>query len=565
VSSPTLTPPKSNPVVRAMPILDWLPHYQRSWLPFDLLAGLSVWALVVPQALAYANVVGVPAQYGLYTILGASVLYAVFAATRQVVTGPSASVAAVTAPVAALYVASTSPDYLATVIALTLCVGVVYVLLGVLRMGWISNFLAKAVLEGFIFAVGFGLIVDQLPKILGIPKADGSYWDVLVGVWTSLDETNRDTLVVGVVAVALLLLMRYLAPKLPRSFIVVLLGIVTATWLDLPAKGVAVVGEVPTGLPSLALPTGFSITEWLSLAVGALAIILVSYSESVATATDTAARHHVDFSPNQELTAQGAAWIGSSLVGGFPGCGSLSKTAVSESSGQKSQLAGITVAALTVLTLLFLAGMFSNLPQAVLGAVVIDAALGLIHFKVAARFRTTSPRDFSVFVATAIGLFFVGVVAGIFFGVIVSLLLLVARASRAPMRLMAYDRAHDVYVEADTHPDAVVDEKVLVVKVNGPLFFADAEPFHTGLLTLLGDGGATAVVLDLEATPHLDLDAADMLTKLNGQLADRGVRLLLAHADPTELEMLSRAGTLSAIGQENVHETVRAAVAAAMQ
>ena len=470
---------KPNALVRTMPIIDWLPQYKKSWLAPDLLAGLSVWALVVPQALAYAAVVGVPAQYGLYTILGASVLYAVFASTRQVVTGPSASVAAVTAPVAALYVASTSPDYLSTVIALTLCVGVVYVLLGVFRMGWVSNFLAKAVLEGFIFAVGFGLIVDQLPKILGIPKAEGSYWNVLVGVVKDLDLTNSATLAVGAVAVGLLLLMRFKAPKLPRSFIVVILGILAVSWLDLTAHGVEVVGKVPTGLPSLALPTGFSVSEWLSMAVGALAIILVSYSESIATATDTAARHKQEFSPDQELIAQGAAWVGSSLVGGFPGCGSLSKTAVSESSGQKTQLAGLTVAGLTVLTLLFLAGMFSNLPQAVLGAVVIDAALGLIHFKVAARFFATSRRDFLVFVATAIGLFFVGVVAGIVFGVVVSLLLLISRASKSPLRRMAYDPADQVYVEADTHPDATTPDGVLVVEVNGPLFFADAAPFRT--------------------------------------------------------------------------------------
>ena len=414
-----------------MPIFDWLPHYKRSWLRPDLLAGLSVWALVIPQALGYAEVIGVPPQYGLYTILGASVLYAVFASTRQVVTGPSASVAAVTAPVAALYVASTSPDYLTTVIALTVCVGVVYVLLGVLRMGWVSNFLAKAVLEGFIFAVGFGLIVDQLPKILGIPKAEGSYWDVLVGVVKDLGLTNAATLAVGAAAVGLLLLMRFTAPKLPRAFLVVVLGILAVSWLDLTAHGVEVVGEVPTGLPNLALPTGFSVSEWLSMAVGALAIILVSYSESIATATDTAARHRQEFAPDQELIAQGAAWVGSGLVGGFAGCGSLSKTAVAEGSGQKTQLAGLTVAGLTLLTLLFLAGLFSNLPQAVLGAVVIDAAIGLIHPKVAARFFKTHKADFFAFAGTAIGLFFVGVVTGIVLGILVSLTLLSgARRSR---------------------------------------------------------------------------------------------------------------------------------------
>ena len=554
---------RPNPIVRAMPIFEWLPHYDRAWLAPDLLAGLSVWALVVPQALAYAAVIGVPAQYGLYTILGASTLYAVFAATRQVVTGPSASVAAVTAPVAAVYVASTSPEYLPTVIVLTMCVGVVYLLLGVFRMGWISNFLAKSVLEGFVFAVGFGLIVDQLPKILGIPKADGSYWDVLVGVVKDVGSTNGTTLAVGAVAVGLLLLMRFKAPKVPRAFIVVILGILAASALDLTAHDVELVGNVPTGLPSIGLPTGFSIDRWLSMTVGALAIILVSYSESIANATESAARHHEEFNPDQELIGQGAAWVGSSLVGGFPGCGSLSKTAVSESAGQKTQLAGLSVAGLTVLTLLFLAGIFTNLPQAVLGAVVIDAALGLIHFDVAARFFAASRINFLVFAATAVGLFFVGVVAGIVFGVLLSLGLLVSQVSKSPLRRMAYDRANQVYVEADSHPDAATTDGVLVVEMNGPLFFADAAPFRAHLMELVSANDVTTVVLDLEATPTIDLDGADMLTKVHGQLADRGVRLLLTHVDAQESAVLDRAGTMDAVGEANLFQTVRAAVAAA--
>ncbi len=223
------------------------------------------------------------------------------------------------------------------------------------------------------------------------------------------------------------------------------------------------------------------------------------------------------------------------------------------------------MAGLTVLTLLFLAGMFSNLPQAVLGAVVIDAALGLIHFKVAARFFAASRRDFLVFAATALGLFFVGVVAGIVFGVVVSLLLLISRTSKSPLRRMAYDAADHVYVEADTHPDATTPDGVLVVEVNGPLFFADAAPFRADLLDLVSANDATTVVVDLESTPVIDLDGADMLTKVHGQLADRGVRLLLAHADAAELDMLRRAGTLDAIGEENVFETVRAAVNADRQ
>jgi MFS superfamily sulfate permease-like transporter len=467
----------------------------------------------------------------------------------------------VTAPVAALFVASTSPDYLSTVIALTMCVGVVYILLGALRMGWVSNFLAKAVLEGFIFAVGFGLIVDQLPKILGIPKAEGSYWEVLVGVARDADSTVRATLLVGVVAVGVLLVLRFVAPKAPRSFIAVLLGIAGASAFDLADHGVEVVGDVPTGFPSVALPTGFSIAEWLSLSVGALAIIVVSFSESIATATNTAARHKLEFSPDQELVAQGAAWVGSSLVGGFPGCGSLSKTAVAESSGQKTQLAGLSVAGLTVLTLLFLAGMFSNLPQAVLGAVVVDAALGLIHFDVVRHFLT-SRRDFGVFVVTAIGLFFVGVVAGIVLGVIVSMLLLVQQASRTPFRRMVFDPDNQVYVEADDQSEVTATDGVIVLDVNGPLFFADAGSFRAAIHQLVLEKGVHTIVVDLDATPVIDLDGADMLTKVHGELADIGVRLVLTHTDTTELELLRRAGTLTEIGVDNIFPTVRAAVAA---
>jgi MFS superfamily sulfate permease-like transporter len=240
-----------------------------------------------------------------------------------------------------------------------------------------------------------------------------------------------------------------------------------------------------------------------------------------------------------------------------------SKTAVSESSGQKTQLAGLTVAGLTVLTLLFLAGMFSNLPQAVLGAVVIDAALGLIHFKVAARFFAASRVDFLVFAATAVGLFFVGVVAGIVFGVVLSLVLLISRTSKSPLRRMAYDPSDQVYVEADTHPEATTLDGVLVVALNGPLFFADVAPFRSHLLDLVSANDVTTVVIDLAATPEIDLDGADMLTKVHGQLADRGVRILLAHADAVELDLLRRAGTMDVIGETNFFETVRAAVAAA--
>ena len=286
-----------------------------------------------------------------------------------------------------------------------------------------------------------------------------------MGVVKDFDLTNPATLVVGAAAVGLLLLMRFKAPKLPRAFIVVILGILAVSWFDLTEHGVEVVGDVPTGTSeSRACRRGFSVSEWLSMA----------WARSRSSSSATASRSPPPRIPRRDTGRNSLRTRSSSRRArpgsvhpwwaASPGCGSLSKTAVAEGSGQKTQLAGLTVAGLTVLTLLFLAGMFSNLPQAVLGAVVIDAALGLIHFKVAARFFVASRRDFLVFVGTAIGLFFVGVVAGIVFGVVVSLLLLISRTSKSPLRRMAYDPEDQVYVEADTHPDATTPDGVLVVK-----------------------------------------------------------------------------------------------------
>jgi MFS superfamily sulfate permease-like transporter len=234
---------------------------------------------------------------------------------------------------------------------------------------------------------------------------------------------------------------------------------------------------------------------------------------------------------------------------------------VADAAGQRTQMASLVNAVFILLTMLFLAGLFEDLASAVLGAVVIDAALGLIHFKVAKHFMV-SRRDFAIFVVTAFGLFFIGVVAGIVLGLIVSLLLLIQRASKTPFRRMAYDPADQVYVEADTNPDATTVDGVLVLKVNGPLFFADVESFRTALLNLVSTSDVTAVVIDLEATPEMDLDGADMLTEVHEKLTDRGIRLLLTHADEDELELMRRAGTMDAIGEHNLFPTVRAAVAA---
>jgi sulfate permease, SulP family len=549
-------------LARAIPIVDWLPHYRRAWLPRDLIAGVTVWAVLIPESIAYASIAGVPVQYGLYTALGAATVFALFTRTRQVITGPSGPIAAVAASVCTLIVAADSPKYLAAMVGLCVATAIVYLLLGVFRMGWVSNFLASPVLEGFVFAFGLGLIADQLHKLLGIPKVDGSYWEKLVGAVKDLPQTDLYTLAVGGTAVVLLLAMRSFAPRLPRAIIVVILGTIAVPLFGLKSHGVAVVGDLPSGLPSLTLPTGLSLEQWGGLLVGSLAVVFVGFSESIAAVSAMAAKHGGDFSTDQELVALGGAHVGSALLGGFPVSGSLSKTSVADGAGQKTQLSLLVVSALTVVTLLFLTGLFATLPEAVLGAIVIDAAVGLLHWRVPARFWVVGKRAFAVFVVTGIGLFFIGVVAGVIIGVVLSLLLLIAAASRSPVRRMAYDERERAWVEARSHPEAAEDEEVLVAAILGPLFFADAAACKARILRMARESGASVVVLDLGTTPEIDIDGADTLTKVAGQLRSNGVRLLLARVDGERLDLLRRAGTLKAIGDENLFVTVRDAVSA---
>ena len=544
-----------------VPILSWLPRYQPEWLRYDIVAALSVWALLVPQGIAYASIAGVPAQYGLYAALGSALAYGLFATAAQVVTGPSAAIAAVSASSVALWAAAGSSEWVTLTATLAVSAGVIYILLGLIRMGWVANFLSGAVLSGFVFGFGIGLIVDQTPKILGVPKAEGSYFQVLLGVIRTLPETHLLTLVVGAIAIALLLLMRRVAPRLPRTIIVVALGVVASTALGLGGRGVEIVGPIPTGLPTIVLPT-LSGVGLFELLFASLAVIFIGFSESLAAAKAQGAKHGYEIDSSQEMIAQGAANAASGLVGGFAVEGSLSKTAVADQAGQKTQLASLITGGLIILTVIFLAGLFESLPQAVLGAVVIDAGISLVKFEDLRHYRL-SRRDIAAFGATALAVFFVGVLAGVVAGVLVSLLLLIAAASRSPTRLMAFDRGENAYVHADRHPDAELTPGIVVAGIHGPLFFADAEDFRRSVVEFVRTQQPHTVVIDMRAVIMMDMDGDRMLSKLATELQGKDVKILLVNPGADNLNLMRQTGTLDEIGPENVHRTVRGAVAAA--
>jgi high affinity sulfate transporter 1 len=548
---------------RVFTILDWLPHYRSEWLRFDVIAALSVWALLVPQGIAYSSIAGVPAQYGLYAALGALIGYALFGTSGQVVTGPSAAIAAVSASVVALWATAGSSQWTAYTATLAVSAGLIYLLLGLLRMGWISHFLSGAVLAGFVFGFGFGLIVDQTPKILGIPKEHGSYWDVLVGVVKNISDTSLVTLAVGVLSILLLLAFRRFWPKLPRTIIVVVLGIVVSNLLSLEDHGVTIVGHIPDSLPSFVWPT-LPKVPLADVILGSLAIIFIGYSESLASAKEEGRKHDYEIDASQEMVGQGAANVASGLVGGYSVEGSLSKTTVADTAGQKTQLASLVCAGLILLTILLLSGFFTALPDAVLGAVVIDAGISLIKFK-EFRYYRLSTRDFAAFAATALVVFFGGVLAGVIAGVAIALLLLIVSASKTPTQQMAFDRKDNVYVHVIHHPEAELIPGILVVSVHGPLFFADADNFLDAVAQLVKSNSPHTVVVDLAAVGVMDMDGVRALSKLTQDLRGKHVTVLLVSVGKDHTQLLRETGTLDQIGAGNLYPTVRAAVASAQK
>ena len=545
------------------PILLWLPHYKPEWLRFDVIAALSVWALLVPQGIAYASIAGVPAQYGLYAALGSLLGYALFGTAGQVITGPSAAIAAVSASVIALWATSGSSEWIAYTATLAVSAGVVYLLLGWLKMGWVSHFLSGAVLGGFVFGFGIGLIVDQTPKILGVPKAEGSYFQVLIGAIKSLPETSIPTLIVGVSSILLLLLFRRFLPKLPRTIIVVVLGIIVSSLLGLADYGVSVVGTIPTGMPSIIWPS-MPPVSLTTLILGSLAIIFIGFSESLAAAKEEGSKYDYEIDASQEMVAQGMANTASGLLGGFSVEGSLSKTTVADLAGQKTQLASLITAGLILLTILFLAGFFTTLPQAVLGAVVIDAGISLVKIQELQHYRLNR-RDFAAFLATALVVFFIGVLAGVVAGVSLSLLLLIVSASRSPVRSMAYDKENNVFVYADRHPEAEFIPGFVVAGIHGPLFFADADNFRKSVIEMVEKDRPHSLVIDLGSVNMMDMDGDKMLSKLCKELRMKNVKVVLVRVGRHNLELLQKTGTLEAIGSQNIYDTARAAVSEAQK
>ena len=538
---------------------DWLDGYRRDWLAPDIIAGLTVWALLVPEAMAYASVAGVPVQFGLYAVPLSVLGYALFGSSRRLFVGPSSTVAALTASVVAPLAASGSDNYVVLVAVLSLMVGVLYVLLGLLRCGFIARFFAKPVLDGFIVGLGIFVAVGQLHKVVGIPSYSGDtarkFWDVIRNV----DDCDGATVAVGVGALALLFGLERVSTRIPGAIVVVALSLLVSVWADLSDHGVAVVGNVPIGFEFVSW-SGVSYDDVVAMIPGALGILLVGFAQSIAIAKalDKSSRGAVD--ANAEMIGYGAASLGSGLLQGYPLTGSLSKTAAATQAGARSPLAYLCSAVLVVATILFLASVFEQLPEAVLGAVVIHAVWGMIDFSSLRRLWAAKNMDFWLALASLIGVVVLGILPGLAVGVGLSLALFVHRLDHPRVARLGA-RPDGTFADLTSHPDAVELGDTVILRLEAPLIFANADAAADSIRRAAD--GARRVVLDMEAVYEIDSQGADTLTGLSTEMRSGGRQLVLARTHGAVRDALASLDAISIA--HTTYATVEQAVRASEQ
>jgi high affinity sulfate transporter 1 len=546
-----------------VPMIEWLPKYQKSWLRFDVIAALTVWALLVPEGMAYASIAGMPPETGLYAALLALVGYAIFGTSKHLNVGPSSTVAALSFAVVASLAVAGSDDFINLTITLALLTGLVLIISGLLRLGVLADFLSKPVLGGFVIGLAISIAVGQLDKVLGyeaeVPVLN--FIPDLLAIIRDLGMTHIPTLIVGVVSLALLFLMHKYTPKIPAAITVVFLAIILSAIFDFEAAGIHIVGEIPAGLPDLGLPTGITLEDILLLLPGAIAIALVAFAESVAAARSYATKYGYEINANQEMIALGTANLGSGLSQAFAVDGSLSRSAAGDGAGSKSQMASIFLAVFVFITVLFLTPLFRTLPEATLGAVVIHAVWHLIDFKKLQGYYHIKRIDFWAALVAMIGVLLLGILQGLILAIFLSLLGLLAAAKNPHSGVLGKAPDENVYHSLESFPEAETYPGLIIFRFDDQLFFANAPNFQQHVRDLVAaDPAVRWVLIDAESINDIDITGTDMLGELHDELAKANIQLHFARMKAHVHEIIRRAGLEEALGGDHFHPSVQAGV-----
>jgi len=542
---------------RLLPALSWLPSYRGDWLLPDVLAGLAVWAVMVPEGMAYAGIVGVPPIMGLYTIVLPLIAYALLGTSRLLVVGPDTATGLISALTVGAIAVQGTPDFNALTSTLAILIGAFFLLFGALRMGWVAAFIPTPVMRGFIEGLVCVTIIGQVPHLLGIEGASGNFFTKLWFVIRDLPEAALAPVLTGSLSLAGMLALRRLAPRLPAALVVAVAATVLVGLLGGEAAGVNVVGELPSGLPHLTLPR-FDLAVLQELAPGALAIVLVGYAEALGGAKAAAMQGGGDIDPNQELIAHGPANILSGLFGGFLVVGSLSKTSVAMAAGARSQLANLVAAVFCFLTLVLLTPLFRGMPHPALAAIVIAAMLHLSKPGYLRDLFARSRWEFALAATVIAGELVLGVPHGIALGVALSLLMLIYLTSHPQGAVLGQLPGEEAYRDVRRHPEATTFPGLLIWRIGGELFFASIGHLNEGLKAAVAANRPPAkhILLDADSMDFIDTSACDALLNSIKELQSQGITLAFARVRDEVRERMRLGGIEAIVGPTNFYERV---------
>lgn len=548
-----------------LPFLNWLPKYRPKDIPADLWSGLTVGVMLIPQGMAYAMIAGLPPVYGLYAALIPVIAYAFFGTSRHLGIGPVAMDSLLVAAGLGTLTITGPEQYLSLVILLALMVGGIQLVLGLLRMGFLVNFLSKPVVSGFISGAALIIVFSQLKNLFGTEGAGSSqFHKLLQNAYTNIPNIQVYDLLIGTAGIIIIIALKKWVPRIPAILIAVILGILVTYLFDLESLNVKVVGEIPAGLPGLLVPD-LRTADVIQLWPIALTLALVGYLEAISIGKGIEEKRNEDFmAPNQELVALGLSNIAGSFFQSYPVSASFSRSAVHSETGARSNLAGLISALLVAVTLLFLTPVFYYLPNAILASIIMVSVIRLIDIPYAKSLWAHRKDEFFIWIVTFGITLFIGIMPGILIGVLIALLLMVYRTSKPHFAVLAKIKGTEYYKNVDRFTDDIeLRDDLLIVRFDAQLYFGNSNYFKKELLRFIEKKGPglQVVILNAEAINYIDSTATLMLKKLIEKLDEMGLKMYVVGAIGPARDILSRSGIVGLLPKSHFFVRLNEAVA----
>ncbi|WP_165733925.1 SulP family inorganic anion transporter [Polaribacter sp. 20A6] len=537
-------------IKKIIPILEWLPNYNTSLFKGDLLAGITVGIILIPQGIAYALIAGLPPIYGLYCALMPQVMYAIFGSSRQVAIGPVAMDSLIVATGVSTLALAGSESYISIAILLALMVGAIQFLMGVFSLGFIVNFLSKPVITGFTSAVALIIGFNQFRNLFGVDFVQSDQLQYVVAdVFGRIIDFNHPTTIIGLISVVIIMILRKINKKIPSALIVVILGILILKFFGSSISGVSIVKDIPSGLPIFGIPE-FDIDLIRELLPIAFTLVMVGYLETISIGKSLEAKQdEYRIRPNQELIALGISNMVGSLFKAYPTTSSFSRSAINQESGARTGMAALISVVMVVITLLFLTPLFYHLPKTVLAAIIIVAVFNLVNIKEAAFLWKANHLDFWLMLATFIGTLLLGIEFGIIVGVGLSLIVLIYRTSRPYVAELGKVPNSNFYRNRSRFEEVIIEDDVLIFRFDAQIFYANSSYFRDKLDEMAYRKGDALklIVLDAESINRVDSTGVEMLKERIKFYKKKGITFLLAGVKGPVRDDLFRSGILSII------------------